>query len=176
MELSGILSIAGYPGLFKMVSQMKTGLVVESLLDGKRMPAYTSQKMLALEDISIYTDADDVPLAEVFGLIFKKTAGKAALDPKKASLKELSDFLVSVLPNYDKERVYNSDLKKLFVWFNLLAEKGLLKEKEAKKEVKDEKPVKEKATTKAAKSEKAETPKPKSEPKGKKGATKKVKK
>ena len=155
---------------------MKTGLVVESLLDGKRMPAYTSQKMLALEDISIYTDADDVPLGEVFGLLLKKTAGKAALDPKKASLKELSDFLASVLPNYDKERVYNSDLKKLFVWFNLLAEKGLLKEKEAKKEVKAEKPAKEKATTKTAKSEKAETPKPKSEPKGKKGATKKVKK
>ena len=65
MDLSGILSIAGYPGLFKMVSQMKTGLVVESLLDGKRMPAYSTQKILALEDISIYTEDDDVPLHDL---------------------------------------------------------------------------------------------------------------
>lgn len=176
MDLSKILSIGGYPGLFKMVSQMKTGLVVESLLDGKRMAAYTTQKILALDDISIYTDADDVPLREVFALLFKKTGGKAGPDPKKASLKELSDHLASVLPNYDKERVYNSDLKKLFVWFNLLTEKGLLKEKEEEKKEKAEKPAKEKAPAKAAKAEKAETPKPKSEPKGKKGSTKKVKK
>jgi hypothetical protein len=176
MDLSKILAIGGYPGLFKMVSQMKTGIVVESIVDGKRMAAYTTQKILALEDISIYTDADDVPLGEVFGLLFKKTAGKAGPDAKKASIKELSEFLTSVLPNYDKERVYNSDLKKLFVWYNLLAEKGLLKEKEVKKEEKAEKPAKEKAPAKATKAEKAETPKPKSEPKGKKGATKKVKK
>jgi hypothetical protein len=176
MDLSKILAIGGYPGLFKMVSQMKTGIVVESIVDGKRMAAYTTQKILALEDISIYTDADDVPLGEVFGLLFKKTSGKAGPDAQKASIKELSEFLASVLPNYDKARVYNSDLKKLFVWFNLLAEKGLLKEKEVKKEEKPEKPAKEKAAAKATKAEKAETPKPKSEPKGKKGATKKVKK
>jgi len=156
--------------LFKMVSQMKTGLVVESLLDGKRMPAYSTQKILALEDISIYTDEDDVPLADVFTLLFKKTSGKAGPNHKKASIQELSDFLASVLPNYDKERVYNSDLKKLFQWFNLLGEKGLLKEKEEeKKEAKE--PAKKKAPAKADKEEK---PKPKSEPKGKKGSTKKV--
>jgi hypothetical protein len=172
MDLSGILSIGGYPGLFKMVSQMKTGLVVESLLDGKRMPAYSTQKILALEDISIYTDEDDVPLADVFTLLFKKTAGKAGPSHKKASITELSDYLASVLPNYDKERVYNSDLKKLFQWFNLLGEKGLLKEKEEeKKEPKAKKPAKKKAP---AKGDKEEKPKPKSEPKGKKGSTKKV--
>jgi hypothetical protein len=172
MDLSGILSIAGYPGLFKMISQMKTGLVVESLLDGKRMPAYSTQKILALEDISIYTDEDDVPLAEVFEKLFKKTSGKAAIDPKKASIKELSEFLASVLPNYDRDRVYYSDLKKLFQWYNLLAEKGLLKAKEEKK--KDEKPAKKAA--KAASEKKPAAPKPQSEPKGKKGSTKKVKK
>ena len=171
MNLSGILSIAGYPGLFKMVSQMKSGLVVESLLDGKRMPAYASQKILALEDISIYTEDDDVPLADVFSLILKKTGGKSALNPKKASVAELGDFLASVLPTYDRERVYNSDLKKLFQWFNLLAEKGLLVEEE-----KDEKPAKKKAATKEAKEDKPAKPKAKSEPKGKKGSTKKVKK
>lgn len=177
MNLSGILSIAGYPGLFKMVSQMKGGLVVESLLDGKRMPAYATQKILALEDISIYTDEDDVPLAEIFGLLFKKTGGKVALDPKKDSVKELGDFLASVLPNYDRERVFNSDLKKLFQWFNLLVEKGLLKPKEEEKPAKKETATAKKAAApKSVKEEKAATPKPKSEPKGAKGATKKVKK
>lgn len=173
MDLSGILSITGYPGLFKTVSRMKSGLVVESLLDGKRMPAYATQKILALEDISIYTDGDDVPLSQVFSAIFKKTGGKAAIDTKKASIKELSDYLITVLPNYDKERVYNSDLKKLFVWFNLLQEKGLLKEKEAEKKDESAKPSKKKAATKE---EKTADPIPKSEPKGKKGSTKKVKK
>lgn len=173
MDLSGILSITGYPGLFKTVSRMKNGLIVESLLDGKRMPAYTAQKILALEDISIYTEGDDVPLSDVFGLIYKKTGGKAAIDAQKASIKELGEYLDSVLPTYDKERVYNSDLKKLFVWFNLLESKGLLKEKEAEKPAaeKEEKPAKKKA---AAKEEKAADPIPKSEPKGKKGSTKKI--
>lgn len=146
---------------------MKSGLVVESLLDGKRMPAYASQKILALEDISIYTEDDDVPLADVFSLILKKTGGKSALNPKKASVAELGDFLASVLPTYDRERVYNSDLKKLFQWFNLLAEKGLLKEEE------EEKPAKK---AKVQKEKKATPPRAKSEPKAKKGATKKVKK
>ena len=170
MDLSGILSIAGYPGLFKMVSQMKTGLVVESLIDGKRMPAYSTQKILALEDISIYTDEDDVPLADVFGKLAEKSGGKPSLDHKKASIQELSDHLASVLPNYDRDRVYNSDLKKLFQWFNLLAASGLLKENEAEKK---EKPAKTKA---ASTDERPASPKPKSEPKGKKGSTKKVKK
>ena len=148
-----------------MVSQMKSGLVVESLLDGKRMPAYSTQKILALEDISIYTDEDDVPLADVFGKIAEKSGGKAALNPKKASVKELSDYLGEVLPDYDRDRVYNSDLKKLFQWFNLLAEKGMLKEEE------EEKPKKK------AKAKKAADDKPKTEvkPKAKKAAAKKTK-
>ena len=168
MNLTGILSIAGYPGLFKMVSQMKSGLLVESLLDGKRMPAYSTQKILALEDISIYTEEDDVPLTDVFALLVKKSGGKPALSPKKASVQELSDYLATVLPNYDRDRVYNSDLKKLFQWFNLLAEKGMLKEEE-----KEEKPKK---AAPKAKAKKTADPKPKSEPKGAKGSTKKVKK
>ncbi|MFC2175499.1 DUF5606 domain-containing protein [Bacteroidota bacterium] len=170
MNLSGILSIAGYPGLFKMVSQMKGGLVVESLLDGKRMPAYATQKILALEDISIYTIEDEVPLAEVFKLLVKKSGGKAALNPKKVSVKELGDYLEAVLPTYDKDRVYNSDIKKLFQWFNLLVDKGLLKEEEKKKE---EKPKK-KAEPKTKKTVTPTNKKP--EPKGKKPVTKKVKK
>jgi hypothetical protein len=169
MDLSGILSIAGYPGLFKMVSQMKTGLVVESLLDGKRMPAYSTQKILALEDISIYTEDDDVPLADVFGLLAEKSGGKASLNHKKSSVKELSDHLESVLPNYDKDRVYNSDLKKLFQWFNLLIEKGLLNKEE------EEEKTKKKAKSDGAAMKEAKT-KDSSASKPKKSTSKKVKK
>lgn len=160
MDLSGILSIAGYPGLYKMVSQMKGGLVVESLLDGKRMPAYASQKILALEDISIYTDEDDVPLADVYESFLKVTKGKAALNPKEVSVDELREYLEAILPNFDRDRVYASDLKKLFLWYNLLAEKGLLKAKEEEKPAKEDKPKKaekkseEKAPKKAKKKDK----------------------
>jgi hypothetical protein len=152
-----------------MVSQMKTGLVVESLLDGKRMPAYSTQKILALEDISIYTEDDDVPLADVFGLLAEKSGGKASLNHKKSSVKELSDHLESVLPNYDKDRVYNSDLKKLFQWFNLLIEKGLLNKEE------EEEKTKKKAKSDGAAMKEAKT-KDSSASKPKKSTSKKVKK
>lgn len=147
MDISGILAIGGYPGLYKMVSQLKNGLVVESLLDGKRMPAYATHKILALEDISIYTEEDDVPLTEVFGLLFKANNGKPSVNPKKASVAELQDALAAALPDYDRDRVYNSDLKKLFQWYNLLAEKGLLKEEESEKP--EEKETKKKTSKKA---------------------------
>jgi hypothetical protein len=126
MNLSGILAISGFPGLYKLVSQMKSGLVVESIVDGKRMPAYATHKILALEDISIYTEDEDVPLGEVFDLIAKKNDKKPTINPKKVSANELKQELESVLPDYDRERVYNSDLKKLFQWYNLLAEHDLL--------------------------------------------------
>ncbi|MDP6908880.1 MAG: DUF5606 domain-containing protein [Flavobacteriales bacterium] len=162
MDLSGILSIAGYPGLFKLVGQMKNGMLVESLLDGKRMPAYATQRILSLEEISIYTHEDDVPLADIFDSMAKKTGSKRALNPKKASVDKLRAYLKEILPNYDEDRVYTSDLKKLFLWYNVLAEKGLLKsEKEAQKEEnsdkKEKKPsAKKKAAKKPKKSEKKE--------------------
>lgn len=149
MDISGILAIAGYPGLFKMVGQMKSGLLVESLIDGKRMPAYATHKILALEDISIYTEDDDVPLADVFSLLAKKNGGKPSLNPKKVKVEELQNALAEALPDYDRDRVYASDIKKLFQWYNLLAELGLLKEQEPEKE---EKPKK-KAAKKTSKKE-----------------------
>lgn len=151
MDLSGILSIAGQPGLFKMISQMKGGVIVESLLDGKRMPAYASHRIMALEDISIYTDAEDVPLAEVFDKMAEETGAKPWLNPAKASIKELQEALGTVLPNYDRERVYNSDLKKLFKWFNLLAEKGMVTKEEEQKDEKEAAEKKPKAEKKAPK-------------------------
>jgi len=159
MDLSGILAISGYPGLFKMIGQTKGGVVVESLTDGKRMPAYTTQRILSLEDITIYTIDGDVSLLEVFDKIAKKEKHGQALDPSKVKVDELRDYLESVQTDYDRDRVYASDLKKLFAWYNLLAEKGLTQD--AKEEL-DENPSPSKKNEKADK-------KP-SEPKAKKQA------
>ena len=152
MDLSGILAISGYPGLFKMIGQTKGGIVVESLLDGKRMAAYTTQRILSLEDITIYTVDGDVALIEVFDKIAKKEKHGPALDPAKVKVDELRDYLEGVQKDYDRDRVYASDLKKLFVWYNLLAEKGLTKDaKEEKKEKPAKAENKDKAEKKATK-------------------------
>lgn len=124
MNISGILAITGKPGLYKIVSQTKNGLLVESLDDGKRFPVFSSDKVSTLEDISLYTSGEDMPLKEVLEKIYEKTAGKEAISPK-SSPEELSTFLTSVVP-YDKDRVYASDIKKLIQWFNTLLAKGLL--------------------------------------------------
>ena len=134
MDLSGILAISGYPGLHKMIGQTKGGIVVESLVDGKRMAAYTTQRILSLEDITIYTLEGDVRLDEIFKKIAEKENHAPALNPSKASVDELRDYLASVQEDYDRDRVYASDLKKLFQWYNLLAEKGLTKEEEKTEE------------------------------------------
>jgi hypothetical protein len=146
MDLESIISITGKPGLFKVLSQTKNGLIVESILDGKRMPVYASDKVSALNDISVYTNDSDVPLNEVYDKIYKKTAGKVAID-HKASLDELRSFLKEVIEDFDQDRVYHSDLKKLFMWFNILIENNLLKP-ETKKE-KENKAGEEKKEVKA---------------------------
>jgi DNA primase len=125
MNLESIISVTGKPGLYKVLSQIKNGLIVESIVDGKRTPIHATDKVSALSDISIYTNDGDMPLAEIYEVIYKKTEGKAAVD-HKAKGEELKSFMTSVVPNYDEDRVYNSDLKKLFQWFNMLVEKGLL--------------------------------------------------
>ncbi len=133
MNLTGIISIAGKPGLYKVVSQTKNGIIVESLLDGKRMPVGATQKVSALSDIHIYTYAEDMPLEEVFEKIFDFTGGKEAVNHKEAPEK-LRAFMESCVPDFDQERVYNSDLKKLFQWYNLLLAKGVLVKQEEEKE------------------------------------------
>lgn len=137
MDLSKILSIAGKPGLYKMVSQSKSGLIVESLLDGKRSPAFSHERISSLEEISIFTEVDDIPLKEVFQAIFKKEEGQKTIS-HKSSANELKTFMEEILPDYDKERVYVSDIKKLVNWYNLLIEKGLIDLEEEKEETNTE--------------------------------------
>jgi hypothetical protein len=142
MDLSGIISIAGKSGLFKMVGQMKNGIIVESLLDGKRFPAYATNKVSALEDISIYGYSEDVPLGEVYDKLYALEEGKPSLSTK-ASVNEMRARLREAFEDFDEERVYSSDLKKLFAWYNLLLEHGILKP-EATEETKEEAPAEEK--------------------------------
>ncbi len=123
--LKEILSISGHGGLFKMVSQAKNSVIVESLVDGKRMPTYVTSRISVLEDISVFTEEGETKLEEVFKLIHEKEDGKMAISPKSSS-DELKKYMESVLPNYDRDRVYVSDIKKVISWYNLLIEKELL--------------------------------------------------
>ena len=137
--LKTILSIAGKPGLYKLISQGKNMLIVESLTDKKRLPAYGNEKIISLGDISMYTDDDDVPLREVLLSMKTKENGQAvALDIKKASSEELNAYLAVVLPEFDRDRVHTSDIKKLISWYNILVGAGMTDfEEVAEKETTD---------------------------------------
>lgn len=119
--LKTILSISGKPGLYKLLSQGKNMLIVESLVDKKRFPAHGNEKIISLGDIAMYTDTEDVPLQEVLISMKKKENGAAvAMDLKKATADDLRAYLAEVLPTFDRDRVYPSDIKKLISWYNLL--------------------------------------------------------
>lgn len=124
--LKGILAIAGQPGLYKLISQSKNNVIVESLDNGKRMPVYSATKVSALEDIAMYTYNTEVPLAEVFSNIAKKENCNACPLGKSSSNDEFKAYFEAVLSDYDRERVYISDIKKVFSWYNLLQERGLI--------------------------------------------------
>ena len=153
MNLTGIIAISGRPGLFKVVTQGKNSIIVESLIDNKRFPAYASDRISALEDISIYTYEEDAPLKDILSAMYKKEAGKECPSHKE-DIKVLQAYVLEILPNYDQERVYPSDLKKLFQWYNLLLKTGSLTPEEAESEEKVEKAPKSKKET-ASKEEKA---------------------
>ncbi len=123
MKLQGILSIAGKPGLYKIIGQTKSGVLVERLGESKRFPVPGSTRMSALEDIAIFTYDEEVPLKNVMEIIFKKEEGKDCISHKESSDK-LKTYFESILPDYDQDRVYISDLKKVFSWYNLLNEAG----------------------------------------------------
>ncbi len=123
--LKGILAITGQPGLYKVISEGKNNVIIESLLTGKKSTAYADAKMSTLEDIAIYTLEEDVPLKKVFRKIAEKENGGPAIDAK-SSPEDLKKYFTEILPEYDKSRVYGSDVKKVISWYNLLNEKGLL--------------------------------------------------
>jgi hypothetical protein len=123
MEFSKIISVSGKPGLFQVVSQSKNAIIVESLVDKKRIAVNSTQNVSLLENIAIYTYEEDMPLLEVFKAMSEKTNGAKAISHKESG-KKLASFFAEVLPNYDDERVYTSNIKKVIQWFNLLIETG----------------------------------------------------
>lgn len=125
--LETILAISGKPGLYRLVSHGNRSLIVESLDDAKRrMPVFGADKVISLADISMYTDTEDVPLRQVFTSVKEKEQGQLSqFNYKKASKEELAAYMAEVLPNYDRDRVYPSDIKRLVQWYNLLVENGI---------------------------------------------------
>lgn len=123
--LKTILSISGKPGLFKLISQSKNMIIVESLVDGKRSPSYSSDKVVSLADIAMFTETAEVPLREVLESVKVKENGqKVSIDPK-ASPEALRAYFMEVLPNFDQERVYPTDIKRLIQWYNILTAAGI---------------------------------------------------
>ncbi len=153
MNIKDILSISGKPGLYKLLASSRSNVIVQSLADGKRMPVHAAHKISSLEDISIYTYEEDIPLVEVFQMISDHKGGKVAID-HKAKASELRAYMTEVMPAYDEDRVYDSDLRKLFQWYNTLAQLGLLGETSA---IEDAEIIEEATTESAAEEEGSES-------------------
>ncbi|MFH1320445.1 MAG: DUF5606 domain-containing protein [Bacteroidota bacterium] len=143
MDIEEIISVSGRNGLFKVIAKTPNGLIVESLEDNKRVPVFASEKVSALKDISIFTKTESVPLKDVFRKIYDKENGGASID-YKSEHEVLKTYLAEVLPDYDEEKVYVSDIKKLIKWYNILQKQNLLEpekeEKETSGEEKEKKP------------------------------------
>ena len=166
MDLSGIISVTGMSGLYKVISQTKSGLIVESLTDGKRLPVYSSSKLSSLDDISIYGQGDDIPLKHILRSIRDSKSG-TSVPTSKDSSDVIKAAFAEFVPEFDEDRVYASDMKKVFVWYSLLNEKGLLVEVESEsEEMKSEKPKTDKAIAKPKAKEVAKTSSPKASSKG----------
>lgn len=172
MDLSKIITVAGKPGLYRVVAQGRQALIVESLIDGKRMPVHASVRVSSLEEISMFTTGDDVPLTDVLKKLYEIEKGKPSLDPKEDADK-LFKKLGEALPEHDRERIYDSDVRKLFVWYGQLLKSGELEKKEEKKK-EEEKEKSEEKGTKARKSATKEegAKKPKAKAAAKKAAPK----
>lgn len=125
MNLEEILNISGKPGLYKVISHSRGGLIVESIVDGKRMPVSINKNMSSLKDIAIYTLAGERPLVEVFEAIHASENGQKAISHKSPNA-ELEEYFFKVIEDYDEDRVYASDIKKVLQWYNLLHDAGLL--------------------------------------------------
>ena len=140
IQLKDILAISGKGGLFKFIAQARNGIVVESLEDQKRHVAPATARVSSLEDIAIFTIDEEVPLADIFFMIHEKSEGKECLS-HKAAVEELKSQFKELVPEYDEDRVYVSDIKKVFQWYNQLHVHELLevidKEEEKEEDQKD---------------------------------------
>ena len=126
MDLSKVVSISGKPGLYLIKSQAIGRIIVESVLDGKCIPAFAHDRMSSLEEISIFSVDEDKPLKEVFKSIHDKMGEKIDFDPKNESNDQLRAKFLEVMPDYDQDAVYPSDMKKVFQWYQMLMDKNLL--------------------------------------------------
>tara|TARA_R110000796_G_scaffold35017_1_gene90012 strand:+ start:101056 stop:101547 length:492 start_codon:yes stop_codon:yes gene_type:complete len=163
MSLDKILSIGGKPGLFKLLTQTRAGFVAESLLDGKKITVSFKNNVSVLSEIAIYTLDEEVPLREVFLKIQEKENGEKTPVSHKDDKLKLEEYFFEVLPNYDEDRVYASDIKKVIQWYNMLLEQGITdfseKEEEKKTEEVEEKEVISQEKTKKSTPKKAATKK-----------------
>ena len=125
MQLEKIISISGKPGLFRLVSQLRNGFIIEDVITKKKISISNTSQVSLLDNISMFTFDDEVPLFEVFGNIAKKEDYKKTISHKSTS-EVLRGFMAEVLPNYGVERVYDSDIKKLAQWYNLLQKAGYI--------------------------------------------------
>ena len=141
MDLTKIVSISGKPGLYVIKSQAIGRLIVESVIDGKCTPAFARDRMSSLEEISIFSTDEDRPLKDVFKMIHEKMGDKVDFDFKKATTEQLREKFAFVMPDYDEEAVYPSDMRKVFAWYQMLVDKNLLdftEEPETKEETPEE--------------------------------------
>ncbi|MGE4569402.1 MAG: DUF5606 domain-containing protein [Bacteroidales bacterium] len=125
MSFKDILAISGQSGLFRFVSRGRTGVIIESLTDGKKITVPASARMSSMEDISIYTLEEDFPLPALLRRIFEKENGGPAISHKSDN-NALKKYFAGVMPEYDRDRVYVSDMKKIIQWYNLMQEKGII--------------------------------------------------
>jgi len=123
MEFDKILSISGKPGLYELKNQTRTGIVAQSLVDGKKIQVNLRNNISLLSEISIYTYDDEVSLKDIFQRIFEATEGQKSIDHKSSKAK-LEDYFRDILPEYDEDRVYQSHIKKIIQWYNILLENG----------------------------------------------------
>ncbi|HZW63219.1 MAG TPA: DUF5606 domain-containing protein [Flavobacteriaceae bacterium] len=137
MSLNKILAISGKPGLFKIITQTRTGFIAQSLLDQKKLSVSVQQNVSMLSEIAIYTLTEEVPLAQVFNLIKEKENGGQTAVSHKDSKDKLEEYFFGILPEYDEDRVYVSDIKKVIQWYNLLQRHNML-DFEVDKETTDE--------------------------------------
>jgi hypothetical protein len=140
MQLNGIIAISGRPGLFKVIAQGKNSVIVESMIDKKRFPAYATERISTLDDISVFTYEEDVKLTDIFAKMLELYPSEGP--SHKADMKELEAAMAQFLPNWDQDRVYPSDVRKLFQWYNLLLKAGSFEAAKAEEASADAKEMK----------------------------------